>query len=315
MSAVPVPLSLAEHTLYAELVEQSLDAMFDDQFPENGSFVTRSVESRDGATRGYFYYQGYRPKNGDPDVKSRFSRYVGPSDDPEIVQRVQRFLEIKAHRKSRAHLVDALTASGLPRPPVVIGRVIEALAKAGVFRLRAVLIGTVAYQTYSGLLGMRLSRAAAMTGDVDLAQFRSISIAVEDSTPPMLDVLRAVDPTFRPIPNRNPRFASTAFVNSANFRLDILTAHRGGDEEMGEPMKLDALCRRLRRAAALHGLPPQRPDPLRGPLRTGRERQRAGAGAVRGPQADRLHAEAHGRGGVGEVAQGPRTVRRTHSRM
>jgi hypothetical protein len=242
MSAVPDPLSLAEHTLYAELVEQSLDAMFDDQFPENGSFVTRSVESRDGATRGYFYYQGYRPKNGDPDVKSRFSRYVGPSDDPEIVQRVQRFLEIKAHRKSRAHLVDALTASGLPRPPVVIGRVIEALAKAGVFRLRAVLIGTVAYQTYSGLLGMRLSRAAAMTGDVDLAQFRSISIAVEDSTPPMLDVLRAVDPTFRPIPNRNPRFASTAFVNSANFRLDILTAHRGGDEEMGEPMKLDALA-------------------------------------------------------------------------
>ena len=51
MSAVPVPLSLAEHTLYAELVEQSLDAMFDDQFPENGSFVTRSVESRDGERR------------------------------------------------------------------------------------------------------------------------------------------------------------------------------------------------------------------------------------------------------------------------
>jgi len=242
---MPVPLSLAEHTLHAELIEQSLDAMFDDQFPENGSFVTRSVQGRDGAVRSYFYYQGYRPKNADPEIKSRFSRYVGPADDPEIVQRVQRFQEIKAHRKARAHLVDALGASGLPRPPVMIGRVIEALAKAGVFRLRAVLIGTVAYQTYSGLLGMRLSRAAAMTGDVDLAKFRSISIGVEDSTPPLLEVLRAVDPTFRAIPNRYPRyprFASTAFANSANFRLDILTAHRGGDEEMGEPMKLDALA-------------------------------------------------------------------------
>ena len=51
MSAVPIPLSLAEHTLYAELAEQSLDAMFDDQFPENGSFVTRSVQSRDGGAR------------------------------------------------------------------------------------------------------------------------------------------------------------------------------------------------------------------------------------------------------------------------
>jgi hypothetical protein len=239
---MPIPLSLAEHTLYAELLEQSLDAMFDDQFPENGSFVTRSVAGRDGAKRSYFYYQGYQPKNGEPEVKNRFSRYVGPANDPEIIQRVQKFQEIKTQRKARAHLVDALTGAGLSRPPVLIGRVIEALAKAGVFRLRAVLVGTVAYQTYSGLLGMRLNRAAAMTGDVDLAQFRSISIGVEDTTPPLLEVLRSVDPSFRAIPNRDPRFASTAFANSANFRLDILTAHRGGDEEMGAPMKLDALA-------------------------------------------------------------------------
>ncbi|WP_204323331.1 GSU2403 family nucleotidyltransferase fold protein, partial [Streptococcus pneumoniae] len=41
----------------------------------------------------------------------------------------------------------------MPRPPVVIGRIIEALAKAGVFRLRSVLIGTAAYQTYPAVLG------------------------------------------------------------------------------------------------------------------------------------------------------------------
>src|ERR1700677_4368248 len=84
-AAMPIPLSLAEHTLYAELLEQSLDAMFDDQFPENGSFVTRSVAGRDGTRRGNFYYQGYRPKNGESAVKNRFSRYVGLADDPEIV--------------------------------------------------------------------------------------------------------------------------------------------------------------------------------------------------------------------------------------
>ena len=72
MSAVPVPLSLAEHTLYAELVEQSLDAMFDDQFPENGSFVTRSVESRDGATRGYFYFKATGRRTAIPTSKAAF---------------------------------------------------------------------------------------------------------------------------------------------------------------------------------------------------------------------------------------------------
>ena len=42
---MPRPLSLAEHTLLAELVEKSLDAMFDDHFPENGSFIVRSTRN------------------------------------------------------------------------------------------------------------------------------------------------------------------------------------------------------------------------------------------------------------------------------
>jgi hypothetical protein len=45
----------------------------------------------------------------------------------------------------------------LPRPIPEIGAVIAALAKAGVFRLRGILVGTVAYQTYAAMLGVRLS--------------------------------------------------------------------------------------------------------------------------------------------------------------
>ena len=238
---MPRPLSLAEHTLLAELVEKSLDAMFDDQFPENGSFIIRSARNREGLERNYFYYQGYKPKASPDDKPTRYQRYVGPADDAAIAERVTRFQEIKAGRKERAALVQGLAGIGLPRPPVQMGRITEALAKAGLFRMRAVLIGTAAFQTYPAIIGMRLDASAAITGDVDVAQFRSISLGVEDSTPPILEILQNVDPTFRAVPHRNDPIATTAFQSASGFRLDILTPHRGSDDQIGKALKMDAI--------------------------------------------------------------------------
>ncbi|MCZ0734310.1 GSU2403 family nucleotidyltransferase fold protein [Phreatobacter sp. AB_2022a] len=232
-------LSLAEDTLYAQLAEQVQNQQFSDDFPENGTFVKRKVQSREGA-REYYYYQGYRPGEAGEKNK-RSSTYVGPADDLAIQKRVQNFRDIKASRKESASLVNALIGAGLPRPPIIMGRVIEALAKAGVFRLRAVLVGTAAFQTYPAVLRCRISHAGAMTGDVDSAQFPSILIAVEDRTPPIKDILAAVDPTFAPVPHINDPTTSTAFANKTGFRLDILAAHRGSDEQIGRPVSMPAL--------------------------------------------------------------------------
>jgi len=215
--------------------------MFDDQFPENGSFIIRSARNREGLERNYFYYQGYKPKASPDDKPTRYQRYVGPADDEAIAERVARFQQIKAGRKERTALVQGLAGIGLPRPPVQMGRITEALAKAGLFRMRAVLIGTAAFQTYPAIIGMRLDAAAAITGDVDVAQFRSISLGVEDSTPPILEILQNVDPTFRAVPHRNDPIATTAFQSASGFRLDILTPHRGSDDQIGKALKMDAI--------------------------------------------------------------------------
>jgi len=74
------------------------------------------------------------------------------------------------------------------------------LARSGVFRLRGVLVGTIAYQTYAAMLGVRLRGALTQTSDVDVAQFLSVSIAVQDQTDSMEKVLQEIDPTFRKIP-------------------------------------------------------------------------------------------------------------------
>jgi hypothetical protein len=109
-----------------------------------------------------------------------------------------------------------------------------------VFRLRAVVVGTAAYQTYSGLIGARLPTTNAMTDDLDLAQFRGNSLAVEDAVEiPFLDILRGVDPEFQPVP---PTFAPnhpTRFALGDRYRVKILTPIQGASDDT--PVALPAL--------------------------------------------------------------------------
>ncbi len=100
------------------------------------------------------------------------------------------------------------------------GDVVQALANARVFRLRGVLVGTVASGTYPALLGARLAGSLMGTGDADFAQFHSISTAVGDGLPPVLDVLRSVDASFREIPHVADGRASTRFRASSGFLVE-----------------------------------------------------------------------------------------------
>jgi hypothetical protein len=225
-------LDITYQTMYAELLQRSLDETFATEFSSNGRFVAVQVKGKK-----YWYFDTPNPSGG-PQQR----RYVGPADDPEISQRVEAFKDLKADIKARRSLVTTLTRQArLPSPPIKTGNVVEALAKAGFFRLRGVLVGTVAYQCYSAILARRLDSAVMQTGDADFAQFQDISIAVDDTLPPILDVLRAVDPTFREIPNQvDGRFA-TQFVSRDKYKVEFLTPNRGSADHDGKPVHMPAL--------------------------------------------------------------------------
>ena len=260
-------IDLTYRTVYAELVQRSLDASFETDFSTAGNFVRVPVKGRD-----YWYFEETRPE------KTR--RYVGPAADPEIATRVAAFREIKDDLRSRRKLVSTLVRdAGLTAPETFTGDVVEALAKAGLFRLRAVLVGTVAFQTYAGHLGVRLPGAALQTGDADFAQFHSVSADVEDSMPPVIDVLRAVDPTFREIPHRTDAGRTTQYENASRYRIEFLTPNRGSDDHAdraspmpslggasAQPLRfLDFLIRDPVRTVLLHrsGVPVLVPSPER----------------------------------------------------
>jgi hypothetical protein len=226
------PLDLSVHTVFAELIQRTLDADFEAQFPGPGSIVFRTVKDH-----RYAYWQPSKPA---PDG-TRVNHYIGPMVDPDVAARVDRFGSLKDAEKQRRSLVQMLKAASLPSPDSFSGRVLEALAKAGVFRLRGILVGTMAFQSYAGLLGYKLPSAELRTSDIDLAQFKSVSCAMEDRTDDLGVVLASVDGTFRSVPGLNDPTLTQAFVNDRGYRVEFLVPNLGGVGQEGRLIPLPAL--------------------------------------------------------------------------
>ena len=218
-------------TIYSELAQRSLDAAFVSEFAVEGWFVAVPVKGRK-----YWYFDTPATGGG----KTR--RYVGPADDPEVTKRVENFKDLKADARSRRKLVSTLVREArLPQPDKQTGDIVSALSTAGIFRLRGVLVGTTAFQTYSALLGLRLPETAMQTGDADFAQFHSISMAIGDKLPPILDVLQEIDKTFREIPHQADGRSTRQFVSRGGFKVEFLTPNTGSAEHDGKPADMPAL--------------------------------------------------------------------------
>lgn len=248
--AADIPLAL--QTLYAELVDRAASDAFDEAFAEDGAFVPKTVRGR-----RYWYFQM-------PTKEGRGQRYVGP-ETPDLLDRIKRHKQDRREQRDRQTLVSTLVRSGhLAAPPAEIGEVIAALAKAGVFRLRGVLIGTTAYQTYSAMLGTRLPVGSLRTEDVDIAQFSNVSVAIEDETPPVLETLRTVDPSFRAVSEQTDNRRVTKYRAKSGIRVDFLPPNIGPDTDEAVQLLalrtdaaqlrfLDFLIHRPEPAVVLHG--------------------------------------------------------------
>jgi len=248
-------VSLATQTLYAELVDRSAAAAFEAEFPLNGSFVRVTVKGRD-----YWYFQeGARDASGKQPRK-----YVGPDTD-ETRQRMANHGRAKNDYRERRHLIAMLRQSGFRSPAAETGRVLQALSAAGVFRMRACLVGTLAYQVYGPMLGFRLPHASLQTQDIDIAQFSAISVAIgkDERTRPLLEVLQTADSSFRSLPHSRKSEATAAYINASGLRVEILSESRGPERETpaalpaigthGQPLRfMDFLIRDEMRAAVLY---------------------------------------------------------------
>ena len=257
-----LPLTL--QTIYVDLLDKLLDDEVAIQGREEGSFAPKTIKGR-----VYWYHQR---RNAAGDYSQS---YVGP-ETPELLTRIQNHKHLIAADRMRRDMIRALTRSGtVPTVNANVGRVLQGLADSGVFRLRSVLVGTMAYQTYGPMLGVRLTSASVMTEDIDVAQFRSISIAVEDQLPPILTTLKKVDPSFEPI-LRAFSNQPDAYITADKLKVEFLTPMRGPVEDAPVPLPalgtasqplrfLDYLIYQERKAVIPYGagILVNVPDPMR----------------------------------------------------
>jgi hypothetical protein len=249
-------LDHATQTVFADLNQRVLDAAFDADYPENGSFSKSTIKGRE-----YWYYTGYDALKG-----AKIRKYVGPAADAAINARAEAFGRIKVAMRTRLEAVRMLRAAGLPEPDGLTGAIVDKLAKAGFFRLCGVLVGTVAFQTYPGIVGAR-PEGYLQTGDVDLAQDHGISIGIDDRMEDVLARLREVDATFHEAPTIADRARASTFRNDRGFQVEFLVPNRGSDDHAGrmtampalggaaaQPLRyLDFLIRDPIRSVLLHG--------------------------------------------------------------
>lgn len=216
MALEPLPIPI--QTMYADLLERAWTGSTSELTGRGGSAYSR--HAADG--RSYLYWQP--PTIG---ANRPHAEYVGIDNDTNRARIASR-QETVAARKERRDMVRSLRAARLPAPDKRTGDVLAALAEAGAFRLRAAVIGSIAFMCYPGLLGVRIPASLARTGDLDIAQFHSVAIAVDDEIgDSLLALLQRVDKGF------------TAIPSPTDSRHTLRYALRRGEEEV---YSVDVLC-------------------------------------------------------------------------
>lgn len=104
--------------------------------------------------------------------------YLGKAGNEDVERLIMEEKRRKSLDAENRTAIRALRANGMPCPPNQALKVLRGFADAGLFELRAVLIGTLAYQTYIPMLGMENGRQSNSTMDMDIAQTPGISIVV-----------------------------------------------------------------------------------------------------------------------------------------
>lgn len=201
------PIALNLMTLYADLL-QSLEL----EDAVAGSIATKTV----GKKR--YVYATIK------DGSARLEKYLGPADDPNVQEQVARYRHGAERAKSLKTTVSVLKQGRFPAPSLPLGKILEVVANAGLFKRGMTLVGTAAYQTYAGILGYYLPAATLATNDADLSLAEFEAGEQEED---IGSILKRADPSFAPVWHAEDKLPK-AFRASNGFTVDLITSYGRG---------------------------------------------------------------------------------------
>lgn len=168
---------------------------------------------------------------------SRKDIFIGRADDDDVKAKVESFRSEMERAESRRKTIVALRAAGVPVPTTELGRVLDALADAGILR-RTVVVGTSAYQCYPPLIGSALPTATLMSQDADIATM-SLAISSDENGETLEAILKKADPTFTGRLGIDRESLPSSFRAATGFTVDLLTPILRRDDP--NPMPLEKL--------------------------------------------------------------------------
>jgi hypothetical protein len=165
------------------------------------------------------------------------NRYLG-EDSPGMSARMARHAELAGQSKSRTEeklrLVRTLRAEGLPSMDRTTGSLMSGMERAGVFRLGGTIVGTQAFRLYEAELGIRLGDTnLTQTGDIDIAQFERLSLALGDRVEESLaGTFKALD--FDPVPGIRMTSVWKWRQTTSTAMVEFLTPSFRNEEDIRE---------------------------------------------------------------------------------
>lgn len=208
-------LSDAVHTLYAELLDQTIASDRESVPMQPGSFVSKTIG---GAT--YWYLQ--RTAGAE-----KRQTYLG-RETPELLDWITRTGDLRKTLRldegRRGELVRMLAAGGAARESGAIVQTLRILAASGIFRGGGVLVGTQAFTCYANILGVRFDPQSMRTADIDIACDAAVAFARAGEAQDVVEALRTSEPRFFAVPGLDPRDPSTSLkIRGRDIRIDFLT--------------------------------------------------------------------------------------------
>ena len=212
---------LAVQTTYQDLLEAH-------KTPVDSAIGGTPLLKHRGAQGRYWYA---RQRIGDRVV----DRYIG-RDTPELRERIKAAEKQREDQrtlaKRNARLVAQLRAAGLPALNRQTGKVLNAMAQVGTFRLGGTLVGTHAFRLYSAELGVSLTDTLAVTEDVDVAASEDLKLVIHDQVNPSLaDTFR--DLKLSPAPGLDRRNRPTRWaMPGGGTMVDFLAPKMRGTDDV-----------------------------------------------------------------------------------
>ncbi len=217
MNESPDRLSLFVQTIYAQLLEQLVDASRDNPVGQRpGSFVKKVVGGKT-----YWYLQTTRSGK-------QVQEYLGPETDALIGL----IKDVKNGMKIRRQLSKMAVGGGAYKTQNSHRKVLELLMDAGIFQMGAVLIGAHAFNIYGNMFGYKWDSNIVATHDIDVAGEPDISLVADRKAsidlPAKLQQWKEM--TFLPIPPLplSPKDSITSFRDrTSELKIELLTPMKG----------------------------------------------------------------------------------------